>query len=89
MNAWATLESLRKANARHRRGWRCREATVSDALRDLQAELAELTLRPGDLDELADVLVVAFHLAMIQGWTLAQVDQAMVAKLRSRFTSLA
>lgn len=82
---WTQIEVLRARNARHRRGWRMQDATVEMAVTDLHREMVELADAPDDMDELADVIVVAFHYAQIQGWTRADLVRAAMDKLAERF----
>ena len=89
MESWKLIAEIRRRNLRHaRKGFYAMDATPELALLHLREEVDELSREPSSFEECADVLAVLLHFAQIQGWTLEQVDEAAVMKLRHRFEGL-
>jgi hypothetical protein len=86
LRAWVEIERLIRVNARHRRGFRIAEVEPSFILDEALAELQELRDAPCDLTELSDLLGILFHYAIKQGWSIADIEAAMLEKFAIRFT---
>lgn len=84
--AWDTVAAYVAANAHNPgKGYRLKDLTDKQVLRYAAAEMVELLLAPNQMDEMADLLGCLFHYAQRKGWTLAQLEQELIRKLRVRF----
>ena len=98
MKSWSLIRQFCDLDAVHRKGFCINDISPSGQLVAALEELTELcksrktfSNKPGssehfDLYELADVLSILFHFAQKQGWTMEQVDEAIIEKLLTRFT---
>jgi hypothetical protein len=84
--AWAEVERLIRANARHRGGVFMGNVPDDTILDHAEGELEELTWAPNDPSELADLLGVLIHYAVKHGWTMEQLEGLMLEKFKARFT---
>ena len=85
-HSYKVVESLVKVNALHRkRNTRLQDATAESILLHAQEELQELLDAPDDIDELADLVAILMHYMIKKDWTPAQLDDAIVKKLKERF----
>lgn len=84
--AWDELARLREVNAKHRKGWHCLEATQDQAFRNLVEEVGELSRYTESVDELCDVITVAFHYLMILDIPREQAEDMILDKLAARFS---
>lgn len=85
--AWELIDRMDKGRATiHRKGYVIGEASEETMLDHAQEELNELreTLPNPDIEELADVFGCLVHLAVREGWTMEEVEQAMLKKLALR-----
>lgn len=81
------IRALHDSNALHRKGWRMEDIGIEDVLAHLQEEVDELKEEPTDLYELADVMNNLFHIANLNGWSLQDIENAMIEKLELRFSA--
>ena len=84
--AWKKTEKLLKENARHRKGFRLQEVSLEFVLDQLRDELDELVAAKDDPTEMADILCIAFHYCIKQGWTIEFMQSLIIEKLNKRFT---
>jgi hypothetical protein len=88
--AWDTVAAYVAANAHNpRKGYRLKDLTDEQQLKYAAAEMTELLMAPGNLDELADLFGCLFHYAMRKGWTLQQIEVEIIRKLELRFPDAA
>lgn len=84
--ALTEIARLVAADAKHiRKGWRLSTRTDADTLSSAREELGELADAPGDIGEMADVMTCLLHHCFHHGWSLADVEAEILAKLRLRF----
>lgn len=83
--AWNKVQSLIKANAQHRKGFRLQEVKLPFILSQAQFEFDELKEQPDDPTEMADLLGVLFHYSIKQGWTIEFLESLLIEKLDLRF----
>ena len=84
--AWKKIESLIRANARHRKGFRLQEVEFPFVLDQAAEEFRELMAAPDDPQEMADLLGVLIHYSIKQGWTIEVLESYLIEKLNERFT---
>lgn len=86
--AFAEIAGLVNRNAKHRKGFRLKEIPDDQPIRHAIIECTELLEAETDEDalfELADVFGYLIHYAVKKGWTVDQIDSAVVEKLNARF----
>ena len=85
--AWNTVESAENHNVRHRKGFTMRGATLQVMTDHAREELDELDKAhnsndpDSELDELADVFGCLIHYAVRKGWSMKEVEDALLRKL--------
>lgn len=84
--AWETIELMVREKWRHRKGFRLGEVDGRFIIDNAMGELFELSGDPGNVFELADLIGVLIHYAVHQGWSMDQVEAALLQKLGQRFT---
>lgn len=85
---WSLVKQLIDANTLHRSGVRLQEASDELILERLGGEYHELcdAVNPEqELEELADMFGIMLHLVHKRGYTLDDLDRAVVDKLSRRF----
>lgn len=85
LTAWMEITGLIERNAKHRKGFRLQEITPADVLKHALEEINELRDAPEDIDELGDAVACLLHYAIRRGWTLQDLESAIVRKLIKRF----
>lgn len=87
------LEAIIRAGARHRRGGTAGELPTERIFNDLHCEATELyhaiTRNEPVVEqrsEMGDVLAIVAHIIVLQGWTLDELEQAAIQKLRNRWS---
>jgi hypothetical protein len=80
------FRKLHETDAVHRRGFTLNETTQIGRLNFVVGEIHELSASPHDIEEMADVLAVLFDYALTEGWTLPQIEEAMIKKVTTRWT---
>jgi hypothetical protein len=83
--AWAEVARLQRINATHRKGFRVNDLVPAEIIAHIQEELGELRAAPHDIEELADTMVVLIHYALKHGWSMLDVEAAILRKLSLRF----
>jgi hypothetical protein len=83
--AWDEVARLERTNATHRKGWRLGDAAPATSIRHCRDELDELEAEPDNVDELADAVGCLFAYAAKKGWTMEDVESALLRKLAARF----
>ena len=75
-------------NATHRKGFRLLEISEEQPLNHAIEEIRELlNAKPEEkLDELADAFGCLLHYAVRRGFTLPEIERAMLQKFKVRFT---
>lgn len=84
--AWREISNLVRLNATHRKGWKLGDAAVALSVKNARDELSELVDSPDDVEELADVMGCLIVYAVKKGWSVRDVEKALLKKLRERFT---
>ncbi len=85
-HAWVQIRYLTEKNARHlKKGWRLGEITPEQELKDAAGEMVELAGDPENVEEFADLLGCLFGYAIKKGWSISQVEDALLRKLSQRF----
>jgi predicted house-cleaning noncanonical NTP pyrophosphatase (MazG superfamily) len=84
---WQMINVLILQNAWHiKKNKQIRDFTDEEMLEHLQDEVAELAKAPKDINEAADILVILYHLAIRNGWTLKDLSDAAQKKIVQRFS---
>lgn len=83
--AWGELCALESAHAEHVKGFRLGTYPDHELLRYTILEIYELMQSPGEIDEMADILLCLAAYCKRHDWTPDQLGAAMRKKLRSRF----
>lgn len=85
--AWQKLEKLYHAGAKNkRRGKKLKKYTLCQALKKVAEETVELMAEPDNIDEMADIFKALIHAAIIQGWSIEDVEKALLKKIKKRTT---
>ena len=82
--AWAEIQRLHDAGARHRKGKRLCDFTETQILSHAAEEIVELAASPDDAEELADVFGCIIHYAIMKGWNRKMIEGLILAKLKDR-----
>lgn len=82
---WKKIEGMIKANAKHRKGFRLQEVSLDFVWRQLLDEIDELAQCKDSPEEMADVLAIAIHYCIKQGWTMEFMQLLIIEKLDKRF----
>lgn len=99
--AWYEIIRLIDNNAKHRKGFRLGEVDIQFVLENLAGEVEELFLAEKSeeiakclggllvtedcLSEAADIVGVIFHYCIKKGYTLEQLENQVLEKLKLRF----
>lgn len=84
--AWSAVENLIRSRAIHRKGFVAADLPKEEILKHAMLELEELMAQPDDLSELADLFGCLIHYAIVNGWSIIDVQRGIVTKLEQRFT---
>ena len=85
--SWNKIIELKNRNAKHRKGFHINNISQKERINAAVQELLELkdSFPWYSLYELADVLAILLHFAQVQGWSLKDLDDAILYKLQLRF----
>lgn len=87
--AWRKIDTLVGLNAKHKRKhFKLGEVSPSFILKQAVDELEELIASPIDPYEMADLLAILFHYCIMRGWSMASVENKIIAKLKVRFETV-
>lgn len=84
--AWRKIEDMIAANMEHnRKHFRLGDVNPVFVLGQAVGEMKELMDAPDDRDEMADLLGILIHYCIKQGWSMDDIEQAIIDKLDKRF----
>lgn len=82
---WKEIQKLIDMNSRHRKGFYFAEISQDFILAHGQEELSELIEEPNDIDEMGDLFGVLINYCCRMGWTMEDIEESIVKKLKMRF----
>ena len=82
--AWQEVARCVSDGVHVKSGWKLSETTNEQRLRHLMDEVKELMDAPDDILEMADIAAILFHHVQARGFTMKQLEDAIIFKLKKR-----